>query len=108
MMVSKEKYYRPLPSSLTIGSSKIEGLGLFAIEDIAGGTDLGLTHIYDEEFEDNFIRTPLGGFINYKIEPNCTAIAIDSESKNLNLITIKDIKKGEEITLKYNLYDPLS
>lgn len=92
MTANKEKYYRPLPSNLTIKSSKIEGLGLFAIEDIAGGTDLGLTHIYNEDYEDNFIRTPLGGFINYKIEPNCAAIAVDSESKNLNLITLMDIK----------------
>jgi SET domain-containing protein len=107
-MIKRKKYYKPLPECLSIKSSKIEGLGLFAIKDIAGGTDLGLTHIYDEEFEDNFIRTPLGGFINYKIEPNCTVVATDSESKNLNLITMKDIKNGEEITLKYNLYDPLS
>ena len=85
-MIKRKKYYKPLPECLSIKSSKIEGLGLFAIKDIAGGTDLGLTHIYDEEFEDNFIRTPLGGFINYMMEPNCAAIAIDAASLNLNLI----------------------
>ena len=36
--------YRPLPASLTIKSSEIDGLGLFAIEDISEGTYLGETH----------------------------------------------------------------
>jgi len=37
--------YRPLPKSLTIKPSGIEGLGLFATQDIKAGTQLGVTHI---------------------------------------------------------------
>jgi hypothetical protein len=38
-------YYRPLPDEITIGESDIEGLGVFATEDIAKGADLGMTHV---------------------------------------------------------------
>ena len=52
--------YRPLPDCLTIKDSKIQGLGLFATMIIKAKTNLGLTHIYNEAHEDNYIRTPLG------------------------------------------------
>jgi hypothetical protein len=55
--------YRPLPKSVTIKQSKIEGLGLFAIENIPAYTVLGIAHVYDEDFENRYIRTPLGGFL---------------------------------------------
>ena len=93
--------YRPLPQNLTIKSSKIEGLGLFATEDICAYTVLGIAHVYDEEFENKYIRTPLGGFFNHSDEPNCEAYM---EGRFIMLKTIKDIKKGEELTAKYWLY----
>ena len=37
--------YRPLPASVTINNSKIDGLGLFAVENIKEGTYLGETHL---------------------------------------------------------------
>ena len=37
--------YKPLPDSVTIKSSDINGLGLFATKGIGQGTDLGTTHI---------------------------------------------------------------
>ena len=37
--------YNPLPPRLTIKSSLISGLGLFATAGIAQGTNLGTTHI---------------------------------------------------------------
>ena len=37
--------YKPLPDSLVIRSSSIEGQGLFAKEDIEARTPLGVTHI---------------------------------------------------------------
>jgi len=37
--------YRPLPESLTIKKSGIDGLGLFAVDDIEISTELGITHI---------------------------------------------------------------
>ena len=106
------KYYRPLPNNLTIKKSDIEGIGLFATEDISKGTCLGLSHVFNENFQDGYIRLPLGGFINYSKTPNTeTDIVFEgqvyhNDCKDLYLWTVKDIKAGEELTLKYILYDP--
>ena len=102
------EYYRPLPGNLTIKESGIEGLGLFATTDIPKRELLGLTHVFFEGFPDNYIRTPLGGFINYSEDPNCEVVKEELETGHLimQLYTIKEIKTGEELTLKYNLYDP--
>ena len=62
--------YRPLPDGLTIEKSPIEGLGLYASKDIKSNVFIGLTHILDERFENNYLRTPLGGFYNHADIPN--------------------------------------
>ena len=54
--------YKPLPDSLTIKPSKVNGLGLFAKEVIPQATNLGMTHL---EIGKTILRTPLGGFINH-------------------------------------------
>ena len=90
--------YKPLPKSLTIKPSKINGLGLFATQDIKAKTQLGITHIL---INDELIRTPLGGFINHKETPNCVRITVGNNSY---LHTLKDINQGEELTLKYTIY----
>ena len=96
--------YKPLPTCVTIKNSEIHGLGLFAVTFIKEKTNLGLTHVYDEKFENNYIRTPLGGFFNHNNKnPNCKILKID---EYLFLVTIKDISPGEELTAKYTLYDP--
>ncbi len=99
-----KKHYRPLPSYLTIKPSKIEGLGLFSTCAISKGTNLGITHIKDEIFEDEHSRTPLGGFINHSKKPNCKLADFGDE---MHLYTLRDIKEGEELTLLYHLYDPV-
>ena len=133
--------YRPLPDGLTIKSSQIEGLGLFATVDIEKNTFIGVTHIRDEQFENKYIRTPLGGFYNHsndptvirmvsdvlpklkfgdKVDPNANAQKLKdgkndrnnmfynlnekSDAKYMFMISIKDIKLGEELTANYNLY----
>ncbi len=93
--------YRPLPNSLTIKISDIDGLGLFAEEDIATGHDFGVSHIADERFEDGYIRTPLGGFFNHSETPNAEAYI---EGSFVRLRTIKKVKAGDEITVRYWLY----
>ena len=95
--------YRPLPSYLTIKPSSVEGLGLFAVEPIKKSTSLGISHVYDKWFDNGYIRTPLGGFINHSNTPNCK---IFKEGRFLSVLTITDIESNEEITLKYTLYDP--
>ena len=87
--------YRPLPDSVTIKNSEINGLGLFAKKDISEGIELGVSHyLYDKEI----IRTPLGGFYNHSEEPNAKKYKLDNKYV---LVTIKEIKKGDEITVKY-------
>ena len=133
--------YRPLPKELTIKNSVIEGLGLFATTSIKANTFIGVTHIRDEQFENKYIRTPLGGFYNHSNNPTVMRMvsdalptlkfgdAIDSNANakklkdgkndrenlffNLNeksdakymfLVSVKDIKVGDELTANYNLY----
>ena len=103
--------YKPLPDSLIIQSSSINGQGLFAKQDIPARENLGVTHI---KLGEKIIRTPLGGFINHSDDPNCikshTLVTnhddskIKNDYKQWNLFTIKKIKKGEELTLKYSFY----
>ena len=102
----KDSNWRPLPDFLTIKNSKIEGLGLFALKDIPEGTDLGITHIFDSRFQDKYIRLPLGAFINHHEIPNCNAVFAKNDSeigeiKHIRIITLKEIKQGDEITVKY-------
>ena len=109
--------YKPLLPCLTIGKSDIHGLGIFATEPIYIGRDLGIAHISLPSFPQGYCRTPLGGFYNHSEEPNCTLISghelfqIDPEIKSSTLFlvvkklfAIKDIKRGEEITCAYTLY----
>ena len=56
-MIKEKNMYKPLPESLTIKTSKVNGLGLFAQEGIAQGTNLGISHIkIDEEILSNAAR----------------------------------------------------
>ena len=104
--------YKPLPDSLTIKTSRVNGLGLFAKEAIPQATNFGMTHV---EIGEKILRTPLGGFINHANDPNCVKVELlmtnhddpklKFDYKKWNLVTIKDIKKDEEITLKYTFYN---
>tara|TARA_Y100000590_G_C15027869_1_gene753905 strand:- start:73 stop:501 length:429 start_codon:yes stop_codon:yes gene_type:complete len=69
--------YKPLPKCLTIKKSPIEGLGLYATENIKKNSFIGLTHIQDPNFENGYIRTPLGGFYNHSNEPNVRKVVSD-------------------------------
>ena len=102
--------YKPLPNELRLGFSKIHDMGLFAKEKISKGTNFGMSHI---QISDTLIRTPLGGFINHSDDPNCEKVKLNFTTEDhqpvynfskFNLVTIKPIKKGEELTLKYTFY----
>ena len=104
--LDKLKQYHPLPSGLTIADSRISGQGVFTTRRLVAGTELGISHW---RIEREFIRTPLGGFINHKDNPNCEKVKLyfksdHTEFTKWNLITIKDIKEGEELTLQYTFY----
>ena len=104
--------YKPLPDSLTIKTSKVNGLGLFAKEGIAQGTNLGMSHF---KLDETIFRTPLGGFINHSNTPNVVKVELRMTNhdnpklkydyKKWNLVSLHDIKEGEELTLRYTFYN---
>ena len=96
--------YNPLPEYLAIGPSQIHGAGILAIEDIPGEVVMGISHVYDPNFQHDWIRTPLGGFINHSEKPNCELIDDDENTDYKRIKTTKKIEQGEELTLKYSLY----
>jgi len=96
--------YNPLPEYLSIGPSDIHGAGILATEDIPGEVVIGISHVYDPNFQHDYIRTPLGGFINHSEHPNCELVE-DENDEYKRLKTIKKIEAGKELTLKYSLYD---
>ena len=101
--MEKEKSYNPLPEGLRIQLSDIEGYGLFTLLFLKQGTNLGISHI---NIKDELIRTPLGGFVNHSDDPNCEKIKLhDKNYIKYNLVTIKDIEGGEELTVKYTFYN---
>ena len=102
--------YQPLPKELRLGCSKIHDIGVFAKQKIPMATNFGMTHF---QIGKNLIRTPLGGFLNHSDDPNCEKVKLkftneDKEPSYVfnkwNLVTIKDIKAGEELTLTYTFY----
>ena len=96
--------YNPLPPRLTIKPSLISGLGLFATAGIAQGTNLGTTHL---RVDGEIIRTPLGGFINCDENANCVKVEMRTDGSitdKWNLVTLRNIYSGEELTLKYTFY----
>ena len=101
--------YLPLPSEVRLGFSDIHDVGLFAKKDIEKGHNFGMTHL---KIGERLVRTPLGGFLNHADDANCfkTALRYIQENdhkisyKIWNLITIKDIEEGEELTVTYTFY----
>jgi len=91
--------YKPLPINTTIENSLVHGLGLHATEDIDAGTVLGETHVLVfSQMRHEWVRTPLGGFINHSEHPNCY---ISTDKGDRTLHTVIPIAKGEEITVYY-------
>ena len=103
--------YKPLPPEVRLGFSDIHDVGLFAKKNIEKGHNLGMSHL---KIGEQLIRTPLGGFLNHAEYANCfkTKLLYTNEDdpkikfgyKIWNLIAIKDIKEGEELTVTYTFY----
>ena len=103
--------YKPLPESVTIKKSGINGLGLFADQDIKHGTNLGMSHL---KIGDTIFRTPLGRYVNHSDTPNCLKVELRMVSEDIrghqynykkwNLIVSQDVKEGEELTVRYTFY----
>ena len=95
--------YKPLPDSITIKESPIEGLGLFATEKIKAHALIGVIHHPRKKSEDGYIRTPLGGFGNHSDDPNCNKILMEDGSWWIG--ASRDIEPEEELTWTYTLYN---
>ena len=94
--------YKPLPDSVTVKESPINGLGLFATERISEGTLIGIIHHVHADSANGVIRTPLGGFGNHSDNPNCFKLLMEGI---IWCIGAKiDIMAGEELTWCYTLY----
>ena len=104
-LIDQLKTYHPLPSGLTIADSGISGQGLFTTRRLVMGTTLGISHY---RIDGEYIRTPLGGFINHSDEPNCqrSQVRVKPGYDKWSIMTLEDIEEGDELTLKYKLYDP--
>jgi len=103
--LDKLKTYQPLPSGLTVADSGIAGQGLFTTRRLVTGATLGISHY---RIDGEYIRTPLGGFINHSATPNCqrNQVRIRPGFDRWNVTVIEDVEEGDELTLKYKLYDP--
>lgn len=98
-MIPFDYTYRPLPRTVFISKSQIEGHGIFASDKLYYGDNIGETHfIVNGELK----RTPLGGFLNDSNTPNAM-ISYSSENKeSMQLIITSNIAIGEEITVDYS------
>ena len=90
----KTKVYKPLPDYLAIGPSDIHGAGIIAKDDIPAEIDMGISHVYDPNFQHDYVRTPLGGFINHSDDANCELIE-DEDSEYKRIRTIRKVLEGE-------------
>ena len=97
--------YRPLPDGLTIKSSGIDGLGVVTTKEFPANTVLGIVHIANSNFPHGYIRTALGAFYNHSDNPNCTVLnGFWHQISVKYLVTQRDIKENEELTVNYSLY----
>ncbi len=114
-----------------LGPSQIEGIGLFADEDIAAGTetwrfDPGFDQVFPPEALDDLPHTSRAQLLNYTYaheqtgelvfcidnarfmnhadEPNTKGVHDAGEIAGFDIAT-RDIRKGEEITCDYRLFD---
>lgn len=74
-----------------VGESKIHGKGYFADQLITGGSLIAPARIGD-------FRTEAGRYTNHALNPNAAMVVCGS---GVNLMALKDIEPGEEITANY-------
>ena len=110
--------YKPLPDGLYIGMSSIEGQGVYTSRALFKGCQLGESHYrvatndvpskHTEENKSILIRTPFGGFINHSDKPNChrSQIRVKPGLDKWIITVVEDVNPGDELTLKYTMYDP--
>jgi SET domain-containing protein len=103
-----------------IGSSRIDGQGLFAAQDIAKGTriiayigekitrresarrlEAGNAYIFHLNYRyalDGETLANTARYINHSCDPNC---AVEKTHDTLWIVALRDIKEGEELSYNY-------
>ena len=82
----------PYKSKTYIGSSNIEGKGLFANRKIKKDSEIGTSHIYEQP------TFTVGNYHNHSSSPNMYSV-MDGDIRKL--YAIRDIEPGEELTVDY-------
>lgn len=82
----------PANSLVSIQPSDIHGLGIFTLQDCSAGTVLVQARIAG-------FRTPGGRYTNHSPTPN--ALMVKDRAGDILLVAMKDIRKGEEVTINY-------
>jgi hypothetical protein len=77
---------------LTLKESPIDGVGMFALEDVKAGTKLAMARVKGA-------RVLAGRYTNHSPVPN--AIFFLTYDGDLSLIAADNIKAGEEVTINY-------
>jgi hypothetical protein len=80
-----------------IGASEIQGLGVFATENIPLETEI-------EKALDGRYTTQVGRYVNHSASPNAK---VEYRGKDLFLISIIDIMINSEITINYRILGEL-
>tara|TARA_Y100000310_G_scaffold210046_1_gene210648 strand:- start:91 stop:444 length:354 start_codon:yes stop_codon:yes gene_type:complete len=86
VLAETEPYY--------VGKSNISGSGVFARHPIPKGAKIGVA-VTDGAEQITF----MGSQINHQL--NCNAKLVETEAQGCDLIAIKEIAQGEEITANY-------
>jgi len=96
--------YRPIPKPFYLDKSNIEGYGIFTDRDIDFDEIFFERETHTRLSTGELLRSPLGRFINNSDTPNATLWG-DQPDKAGNiqryLLITRDVKAGEEITLRY-------
>lgn len=90
-----------MPPPWFVAPSPIQGHGVFARVPLVAKTSLGLAHWYDGR---RWHWTALGRWHNHSPTPNAKSVLVGSRRY---LVTLRDIRPGEEITVDYRLQPDL-
>ena len=105
--MSLSNTYLPLPEGLTIDPSPIHGMGLFWIDPVKldPETRLEIAHVSNKNFENEYIRTPLGGSYNYSRTPDCELQdgITPNGTHTKEQSTIEEFTVQQELTCTYTL-----
>jgi SET domain-containing protein len=94
-------------SLCVVGDSEIEGLGVFVQIDIPEGFFIGTMCLYYRDTQSKSsvlylsVISTLGRHINHQTNANCGAHNL--EEREWVVVSLRDIKAGEELTLNYSL-----